>query len=257
MPLCHRLSLFSRVRALRRYPREDDRIAVERDRDSLREQIRVFSTMQDRLMVRSVGTVGYDDEAYVAPFEEVDDTEILTTAVHGGSGDAVMQPPESTQLPLPSALLDTSSPLRAIELTLRQQQADLILEEIRQSIAQKSFLYSHVMRVAPRKEVRTRSHAAVRKISGTITAASAAYCKCRVALERLEAPLAVLQKYKILNRKDTVASTAIQNPNIPGSSELRLSWIWQTGNLGTTPASTMLECMFLSDVLKTWITMLI
>jgi hypothetical protein len=58
-------------------------------------------------------------------------------------------------------------------------------------------------------------------------------------MERLEAPSSILEKYKILEKKDILSSTAIQDPNEPGYSTLRLSWIWQTeqavpGSQGTT-----------------------
>ena len=46
---------------------------------------------------------------------------------------------------------------------------------------------------------------------------------------RLGADEHMLTKFKLLTRDDVKASTAILNPNIPGSSSIRLSWIWETG----------------------------
>ena len=58
---------------------------------------------------------------------------------------------------------------------------------------------------------------------------------------RLGADQNVLNKFCILSREDVRASTGILKPNIPGSSNLRLSWIWQNGQSGSGP-DTMREC---------------
>ena len=50
----------------------------------------------------------------------------------------------------------------------------------------------------------------------------------------------VLERFQILKKEDVRASTAIINPNIPGSSSVKLSWIWQTRmrGVGVTPDTT-------------------
>jgi hypothetical protein len=58
-----------------------------------------------------------------------------------------------------------------------------------------------------------------------------------------------------LTRSDLKASTAILRPNIPGSSTLQLSWIWQTGRwflfanadataAANADAAALLECLY-------------
>ena len=47
-------------------------------------------------------------------------------------------------------------------------------------------------------------------------------------MESLGAGPAILQQYRKLTTDDVKASTAIVNPNEPGSTQLKLSWIWQT-----------------------------
>ena len=44
--------------------------------------------------------------------------------------------------------------------------------------------------------------------------------------------------FKVLTVNDIKASTAIVNPNEPGSTQLKLSWIWQSasGHRYPTPA---------------------
>ena len=52
-----------------------------------------------------------------------------------------------------------------------------------------------------------------------------------------------LNKYQVLQKADVKSSTAILDPNSPGSSSLRLSWIWQkhSGSMQSDPES-ILEC---------------
>jgi hypothetical protein len=38
-----------------------------------------------------------------------------------------------------------------------------------------------------------------------------------------------LRVFRVLTREDLKVSTEILRPNVPGSSSVRLSWIWQTG----------------------------
>ena len=54
------------------------------------------------------------------------------------------------------------------------------------------------------------------------------YTQCWSRIESLGAGLAILQQYRKLTTDDVKASTAIVNPNELGSTQLKLSWIWQT-----------------------------
>ena len=255
------LALLSKVRSLGRRARDDERKAADTDRERLREQLALFFAMQDRLNIRGGPLSVSNDAAYVVAFEDAaderdaeggpDPVPSATPTVQSPTvpGDILTLPAESIPLPLPSVLMDNTSPLKAIELSLRQRQADKCLEDLREAIAEKSFLYSHVVRVAPRKAVRTRSRTTIMKIDRTIASLSAAYCKCRAAFERLEAPSSIREKYKVLERADTLGSTAILDPNTPGTSQQQLSWIWQMGELsqtpGATPSTTIHECRYL------------
>ena len=153
-------------------------------------------------------------------------------------------PPERRPLHLPSS--QDSPPdhiLCQAELALRIKQATRYLADLRDAIAQKSFQYSHIMRSAPSKGVRTRARSTIEKISIRIGQYSRVYSRARAAMVRLGADERTLSTYKLLTRDDVKASTAILKPNIPGSSTLRLSWIWETGSgLSGSAADTMREC---------------
>src|SRR5258705_464547 len=90
------------------------------------------------------------------------------------------------------------------------------------------FQYCHVMRNAPTKPVRTQAQGLIAKINGQIGQSCRVYGRARAALVRLNADEATLNKFLVLSKDDVKASTAILNPNIPGSSSHRLSWIWQS-----------------------------
>jgi len=52
-----------------------------------------------------------------------------------------------------------------------------------------------------------------------------------------------LMKYQIIVKEDVKTSTSLLNPNEPSSSQLRLSWIWQTGSPSdTSNVEELWEC---------------
>jgi hypothetical protein len=89
--------------------------------------------------------------------------------------------------------------------------------------------------------VRTRSHASIAKANDRIAFYCRVYARAQTAMVRLGADDTILETFKILLKEDVKASTAILDPNKFGSSNLRLSWIWQTGRSASGP-DTMREC---------------
>jgi hypothetical protein len=134
---------------------------------------------------------------------------------------------EDQTIPLPSNG-NVSREHSGLELSHRILHAEYHLNRIRDLIADKSFQYSHVIRVSPRKSVNTRSRAAVKKLTLQISHHSRLYSQCRSRLEPLGADRGTLIRLRKLTPDDVKASTAILNPNEPGSTRLKLSWIWQT-----------------------------
>jgi hypothetical protein len=151
---------------------------------------------------------------------------------------------EQRPLPLPSRSPTRDNVYSPMELELRTKQADRSLQSLRDCIADKSFQYSHVIRVAPRKDVRSRARSVIAKLNQKIAFHARVYMRCRSAIESLGATNAILTKYRPLVKADIKSSTALLNPNEPGSTTLRLSWIWQTGNEPTNQTPAMIrECM--------------
>jgi uncharacterized coiled-coil protein SlyX len=220
-------------------PREDDRKEVERLRDLLNhsweslEQLRRRTT-QD--MYTSDTAIDTDDPT---AFDDIDaedegsrDEEsrgVFTRAQTAARGiDAeIVVPIERRPLSIPSTWSSMENPHRHVELELRMHQADRTIQGLRDSIADKSFQYSHVIRVAPRKSVRTRARATIAKLNNVIAYQCRVYARCRAALVKLGAGTLTLQKYQVLLKEHVKSSSALLNPNQPGSSRLQLSWIWQ------------------------------
>lgn len=71
------------------------------------------------------------------------------------------------------------------------------------------------------------------------------YNHCRVALEKLNAGSEIQDKYKRLGMEDIKSSTILIDPNRPGSTRLKLSWIWQTGlAAGSESSEALRECRY-------------
>jgi hypothetical protein len=154
------------------------------------------------------------------------------TGTNGSATALDIVPPESRRISMPSIWESTDNIYRAVELILRMLQADKTLQALRDTIADKSFQYSHVIRVAPRKAVNTRARGAISKLNSLIIYYSRVYEQCRAAMVRLGADNSILDKYKSLRKDDLKSSTALLNPNEPGSTRVQLSWIWQTFSEG-------------------------
>ncbi|KAH9481966.1 hypothetical protein JR316_0006496 [Psilocybe cubensis] len=105
-------------------------------------------------------------------------------------------------------------------------QANSHLYKLRNMIAEKSFQYSDVIRKAPRKGMRTRARAKIDEMNHTITFYSQLYTECRARLIALGANNSILKRFQVLKKDDVKTSTAILDPNTPGSTRIKLSWIW-------------------------------
>ena len=123
---------------------------------------------------------------------------------------------------------NTSTNYRNLEIKHRATMANEQLNHIRNLIAEKSFQFSHIIRVSPRKSITTRARGAVKKLSNQIAEHCWFYARCRASLLILGADESILSRFKVLNPVDIAGSTAVLKPNQPGLTKLKLSWIWQS-----------------------------
>jgi len=110
-------------------------------------------------------------------FDDLDDSEMDALPLLPAAGGSDFIPIEDWHLPLPSHHNSQHS-FAPIELQLRLRQADELLDSLCTSIADKSFQYTHVIWVAPRKSVRTRAHSVIAKLNQKICLYSMAYHQC-------------------------------------------------------------------------------
>lgn len=160
-------------------------------------------------------------------------------------------PIERQSIPFPSNGRIPNA-FRDLEISARMRVADQQLARLRDLIADISFQYSHVIRAAPRKSLRLRGLAKVRMLNIQIVQHARIYSCCQVAFTQLNCGENIRSRYPPLRKNDLRASTAILNPNIPGASTLKLSWIWYTGErraivatnppLGMHNEAMLLEC---------------
>lgn len=227
-----RIEIQAKIRQLGRHPG----VTAQQNIDSAREQLMALvQQLKAAMHVAGVVEVHTNTRPAQEPLATWD--EIVNEPVPGGpntSTDNIEEPAstgpiqiEDQIMPLPSNG-NIGPEYAQLELSHRISNAQHHLNRIRDLIAEKSFQFSHVIRVAPRKAVNTRSRAEVKKLNLQISVHCRLYTQCRARLIKLGASPATTNQFQILTPEDVKASTAIINPNEPGSTQLKLSWIWQS-----------------------------
>ncbi|KAF8190452.1 hypothetical protein BJ912DRAFT_925591 [Pholiota molesta] len=155
-----------------------------------------------------------------------------SSPAEGEDGDG--NPVESVELciPLNGNVPDTYA---NVELQIRKNQAMTDLNLIRDLVADMSFRWTEDVRKGSRKEVRTRGRAALKDREKALSLRCQIYTRCRSRLVALGADPQTLQQFRVLTKADTKCSTAVLTPNMPGSTTVKLSWIWHsvTQRVGT------------------------
>lgn len=230
------MQIQAKVRYLRRTPGDIDQQIIQKDREDLTGLIVQLNEAQNIAGVAVTNSSPRTDPCLVDEWDDLinDEDKINADEVPRIRPDRQSinttlgpVPIEDQLIALPSNgnVIDIH---RTLEQTHRISQADYQLNRIRDLIAEKSFQYSHVNRVAPRKSVKTRSRAVVKKLNHQIASHCRVYSRCRSCLITLGADHLTLSRLRILKPDDIKASTAILNPNEPGSTSIKLPWIWQT-----------------------------
>lgn len=227
---------------------------MERKRNMVLAEVEYVTTSYRRAVEQSGAPAGilneYEEEPY--DFENLDDevvesdsnTTVNVVCPVDETDEPVVSPPERRPVLLPSTCLSKDHPLSITELQLRKDQANRYIMALREVIAEKSFQYTHVIRVAPRKAIVTRARNVILKLNQKISFYSRMYGRCRAALLRLVNDIDSIRIFKVLTRQDVKASSAVVNPNTPGSTTLSLSWIWQLTAAGEESPASLRECVY-------------
>jgi hypothetical protein len=264
------LKLRAKVRHLRRSPGNIDLEIIQSEREEL------TTLFQNLKQLQQVAAVAEPNAPCISSSATVDAWDDLAFDPVPGSADTILSNSNATPAPpqIPTNIVgpisiedqlialpsngNTNEMYRNLEIAHRMSTAENLLNDIRNLIVERSFLFSHVIRVSPRKGVTTRARGTAKKLNNQIAELCRFYTRCRSCLLILEAEASVLSQFKVLNPEDIVASTAILKPNQPGSTSIKLSWIWQTSarNLLDIPEEndptfvaddipSVLECMYI------------
>jgi hypothetical protein len=148
-------------------------------------------------------------------------------------------------VPLPSRVPGSDPADRAVELTVRKSKAEQLLAKVREAVADRSFQYSHIIRKAPTKGVKTRARTKAISQAVHLTDFARQYNRNRDAMQQLGVSDQDLRRYRQLEKSDLKASTAILNPNMPGSTTSQVAWIWQVGIDAADSPAAVTECMYM------------
>ncbi|KAI0693052.1 hypothetical protein C8T65DRAFT_586084, partial [Cerioporus squamosus] len=159
----------------------------------------------------------------------------------GDDGDDLPVVPERVQLFLPSTIGAAAcrtyglSKLVEAERKLRIGQMNDALHAVRVGIGYKSFLYRHSVRPATSQRQKLRSFDDIHVADDGILSNARVYGVARAALQRLydssdpndtEELKTTLARYRVLERGDLRANTAIIESSVRGLSHLQLAWFW-------------------------------
>jgi hypothetical protein len=286
-----RLLILAKVRQLGRAPGSTDWEAIEKDREALSALVLQVKQAQHKAGVTDANGSPFIENDNHDIWDDIINEPVpsgstpVPVPASSSSASSSSQPPltstgpvSTTPAPTPAPASSSTDPLPieslllslpsngnispmlcALECSHRISLAEHHLNQIRNLIAEKSFQFSHVIRVSPRKGVTTRSRAAVKKLNLQIGVHCRLYGRCRARFVALGGDSETQSRLRILSPEDVKASTAIVNPNDTGSTRLKLSWIWRrTGghrlevyagvgagtNAETAPEDSLLECKF-------------
>lgn len=163
-------------------------------------------------------------------------------SIRGNEDDQLPVPVEYQVVPVPSRVPGYDDADRATELAVRRHNAEHLLAKVREAVADRSFQYSHIIRKAPTKGVKTRARTKAISQAVHLTDLARQYNRSRDTMQRLGASDQDLKRYQKLEKSDLKASTAILNPNMPGSTTRKVGWIWQVGIDAADSPAAVTEC---------------
>lgn len=182
----------------------------------------MFAQLRDLQMIAGIIEISGNEKPVLdneTEYDEYDESTNQTTPV--------INPIERKVIILPSNG-NVKTEVSDLEIKYRIKQANTELNQLRDLIADISFQFSHIIRGQIRKNIRTRSQKRIKSIHNQVTLHARIYARCRNHLVALNCGESILRQYRILTKEDLKSSTAILDPNQPGSTRIKLSWIWHS-----------------------------
>lgn len=222
---------------------------------------------QRNKLAKSLAAFNIDSQKYlgVDPFKEcLEIIEYITTDFESEwdpTDPPVIYPigarPESLTISLPSALPRHSSHrvllvrLLTTELELRKGHANDCLAAMRTTIGQEAYQYKKTLQPAHSKTHRTRARSSIQNVHRALILQTRLYNRTRKAILNIDIESDMLSmEYKELTKNDISVSSAIANPNVAGSSRVKLSWIWTSHHGVKANDDHLTECELFFTVLS-------
>jgi hypothetical protein len=156
---------------------------------------------------------------------------------------------ESLQLLLPSTLGHQECEHRGLhravdlEIQLRVGQCNDALQAIRLAVGKKAFVFRNDVRNARSKKYKTKAYRKVQSTSDLLSHYAQCYRRGRKALQDLNAPEDVLEKYQRLTADHLTAKETFLDSKVKGVKHKHLAWFWTVDIGGETVDDEMLkEC---------------
>jgi hypothetical protein len=204
---------------VRRSSTSEEQEIIDEKREAL---VAMFSQLRDLQAIAGVIGNSVNEKPILDNETEYDEYDESTNQT-----PPVLTPIERKVIVLPSNG-NVETDVSDLEIKFRIRQANTVLNQLRDLIADISFQFSHVIRGQIRKNIRTRAQKRIKSVHNQLTLHARIYARCRNHLIALNCGESILSQYRILTKEDLKSSTAILDPNIPGSTTLKLSWIWHS-----------------------------
>jgi hypothetical protein len=161
---------------------------------------------------------------------------------------------EHISLHLPSHLgrswcnMNAAEDLAKAELRLREGQLNDSLHHIRIALGHKSYLFRNNVRPARTQRLKTRAWGEVHAVESTVQHHARVYNRARRSMLDLGAEASLLDRYKVLERRDLRIDTTVIAPDVRGQRNKSLPWFWSMDvRRDADVGAWMKDCKRISD----------
>jgi hypothetical protein len=254
----HRSELVAFIRRQGKKPSAEQRVQINRKRETLRKCIddfndsfnRLFPSLQARSELDEVTLmeIPYGDDV-LGDHEDETDLQVVPT---GEIEKAAIMLPSTCPAARRSLLKEAAQ----AEVELRKSQAENVLDGVRREIGHKSFLFRNNIALSVTKVDKTRGYAAVKAADEELRKHVRVYKQARNALIALNCPPDIAGRFKELLPNKLVALKSVYEPNSRGQGAFSLPWFWslQVGIDATSSeyldeckCSVHIDCIFLNQ----------
>lgn len=253
-----RYILRSQIRAMGKHPSPEEQMKIQDRREALQAKVEAFHQQGLRFIqtdssLPTNSFPGGASEVLDLDLEESDEEGFFLDGQSEWEEEDLETNIERALIRLPSSFTKTEraqmglEQVAEVEAELREGQANDALEELRAGLAEKSLRFRTKVKPAKSQKTMTRAWDSINRADKQIRAAVQSYCLARTALEGLEVSSKLLDKYKVIQKRDLRMSGDIVEENRVGQRSSQLPWFWRLDNKWEEDRGEFLkECMWSS-----------